>query len=296
MEHVLQERAALPGTTAAAPEGSSGLSSLGEKWGKLMQEAEARWVRAEAFLSGVSTSSPVCRSGRRCRAAPPPCPAAAAGRALTMSVRGQRLCARPAARNGDGAGPGLVQPGRGRLALCPCVPVSPCPCVPVSPCPCVPAPWTLSPRCPQRVPGADGGMPASPLAVRGEAQPSSPTFPAQVRPPGADPAGSTELPGSRGLLPGVARCHRAAAGPALACQRLRQPCAGSPPANPGQGGHGHGGTGHRGSREFGHGEGWDGESSRCHRSLPPRPSARRSAPGWRSWKESWRAGSGSCRW
>lgn len=170
------------------------------------------------------------------------------------------------------------------------------PCVPVSPCPCVPAPWTLSPRHPQRVPGADGGMPASPLAVRGEAQPSSPTFPAQVRPPGADPAGSTELPGSRGLLPGVARCHRAAAGPALACQRLRQPRAGSPPANPGQGGHGHGGTGHRGSHKFGHGEGWDGESSRCHRSLPPRPSARRSAPGWRSWKESWRAGSGSCRW
>lgn len=77
----------------------------------------------------------VCRSGRRCRAVPPPCPAAAAARTLATSLlrpgpvaaRGQRLCARPAARNGDGAGLGLVQLGRGHLALCPRVPTSPLP-------------------------------------------------------------------------------------------------------------------------------------------------------------------------
>lgn len=85
---------------------------------------------------------PCVHRSRRCRAAPPPCPEAAAGRALTMSVRGQRLCARPAARNGDGAGPGLVQLGRGRLALCPCVPLSLCPCS-LDPEPKAPAacPW-----------------------------------------------------------------------------------------------------------------------------------------------------------
>ncbi|XP_071890276.1 microtubule-actin cross-linking factor 1, isoforms 6/7 isoform X2 [Anas platyrhynchos] len=55
VEHVLQERAALPGTTAAAPEGSSGLSSLGEKWGKLMQEAEARYGRLERILPAAQS-------------------------------------------------------------------------------------------------------------------------------------------------------------------------------------------------------------------------------------------------
>lgn len=61
-----------------------------------------------------------------------------------------------------------------------------------------------------------------------------PAFPAQVWLPGADPASGTGLPGGCGLLPGVARCHGAAAGPALARQRLRQPRAGRPPANPGR--------------------------------------------------------------
>uniref|UniRef100_A0A493TUR4 Dystonin n=1 Tax=Anas platyrhynchos platyrhynchos TaxID=8840 RepID=A0A493TUR4_ANAPP len=55
VEHVLQERAALPGTTAAAAEGSSGLSSLGEKWGKLMQEAEARYGRLERILPAAQS-------------------------------------------------------------------------------------------------------------------------------------------------------------------------------------------------------------------------------------------------
>lgn len=135
VEHVLQERAALPGTTAAAAEGSSGLSSLGEKWGKLMQEAEARWVRAEAFLSGVSTSSPVCtgaggavqlprRALQRQQDVLSPCLCGGSGSVLAL-LRGMEMeqdrgwCSRAGAAS-------------------PCVPVSLCPRVPVSLCPLVP--------------------------------------------------------------------------------------------------------------------------------------------------------------
>lgn len=129
MEHVLQERAALPGTTAAAPEGSSSLSSLGEKWGKLMQEAEARWVRAEAFLSGVSASSPVCagaaggavqlprRALQRQQDVLSPCLCGVSGSVLAL-LRGMEMeqdrgwCSR--------AGQGPPRP----VSLCPLVPVS----------------------------------------------------------------------------------------------------------------------------------------------------------------------------
>lgn len=141
-----------------------------------------------------------------------------------------------------------------------------------------------------------GGQAASPssTSVRRPLSPSPahPSFPAQVRPPGADPAGGTGLPGGGGLLPGVARCHGAAAGPALARRRLRRPRAGRPPANPGQGS---GGRRHP-PRHGRHGEGWGTAGTGCHRSLSPRPSARRSAGGWESWTSPWRAGSGCWRW
>lgn len=45
MELVLQDRLTAQGSGTAAPEGSAGLLSLGERWEKLMQEAAARWVR-----------------------------------------------------------------------------------------------------------------------------------------------------------------------------------------------------------------------------------------------------------
>lgn len=148
------------------------------------------------------------------------------------------------------------------------------------------------------------GAPRRRTGVRADPSPAHPSFPAQVRPPGADPAGGAGLPGGRGLLPGVARRHRAAAGTALARQRLRRPRAGRPPANPGQGWAGHrvgagtrcgtagpgggGGAGAHGERGIGGG--------RCHGRLSPRRCARRSAGGWQSWTVPWSAGSGSWRW
>ncbi|XP_072707816.1 microtubule-actin cross-linking factor 1, isoforms 6/7-like isoform X2 [Ciconia boyciana] len=52
VELVLQDRPAplAHGSGTAAPEGSGSLSGLGEKWGKLMQEAEARYGRLEQIL------------------------------------------------------------------------------------------------------------------------------------------------------------------------------------------------------------------------------------------------------
>ncbi|XP_075346520.1 microtubule-actin cross-linking factor 1, isoforms 6/7-like isoform X5 [Mycteria americana] len=52
VELVLQDRPAplAHGSGTTAPEGSGSLSGLGEKWGKLMQEAEARYGRLERIL------------------------------------------------------------------------------------------------------------------------------------------------------------------------------------------------------------------------------------------------------
>ncbi|KAM6375942.1 microtubule-actin cross-linking factor 1, isoforms 6/7-like [Alca torda] len=53
VELVLQDRPATPAHgsgTAAVPEGGGGISGLGEKWGKLRQEAEARYGRLERIL------------------------------------------------------------------------------------------------------------------------------------------------------------------------------------------------------------------------------------------------------
>lgn len=60
VELVLQDRPVPPahGSGTLVSEGSGSLSGLGEKWGKLMQEAEARWVRAKTFLSGVGSPIP----------------------------------------------------------------------------------------------------------------------------------------------------------------------------------------------------------------------------------------------
>ncbi|XP_077032122.1 plectin [Agelaius phoeniceus] len=50
VELVLQDRLTAQGSGTAAPEGSAGLFSLGERWDKLMQEAEARYGCLERIL------------------------------------------------------------------------------------------------------------------------------------------------------------------------------------------------------------------------------------------------------
>ncbi|XP_017694037.1 PREDICTED: dystonin-like [Lepidothrix coronata] len=50
VELVLQDRPTAHGSGTAAPEGSASLSDLGERWDKLMQEAEARYGRLERIL------------------------------------------------------------------------------------------------------------------------------------------------------------------------------------------------------------------------------------------------------
>ncbi|XP_064530943.1 microtubule-actin cross-linking factor 1, isoforms 6/7-like isoform X2 [Pseudopipra pipra] len=50
VELVLQDRQTAHGSGTAAPEGSASLSDLGERWDKLMQEAEARYGRLERIL------------------------------------------------------------------------------------------------------------------------------------------------------------------------------------------------------------------------------------------------------
>ncbi|XP_033367561.1 dystonin-like, partial [Parus major] len=50
VELVLQDRLTAQGSGTAAPEGSAGLLSLGERWDKLMQEAEARYGCLERIL------------------------------------------------------------------------------------------------------------------------------------------------------------------------------------------------------------------------------------------------------
>lgn len=54
VELVLQDRLTAQGSGTAAPEGNAGLFSLGERWDKLMQEAEARWVRGQALITGLA--------------------------------------------------------------------------------------------------------------------------------------------------------------------------------------------------------------------------------------------------
>ncbi|KAF2979951.1 hypothetical protein EK904_002050 [Melospiza melodia maxima] len=50
VELVLQDR-------LMAPEGSAGLFSLGERWDKLMKEAEARWVRGQVLITELASTS-----------------------------------------------------------------------------------------------------------------------------------------------------------------------------------------------------------------------------------------------
>lgn len=57
VELVLQDRLTAQGSGSATPEGSAGLCSLEERWDKLMQEAEARWVRGQALITGLASRS-----------------------------------------------------------------------------------------------------------------------------------------------------------------------------------------------------------------------------------------------
>lgn len=59
MELVLQDRPTAQGPDTAAPEGSAGLCSLGERWDKLMQEAEARWVQGPGPHRWTGTPKPL---------------------------------------------------------------------------------------------------------------------------------------------------------------------------------------------------------------------------------------------
>lgn len=59
MELVLQDRPTAQGAGTAEPEGSAGLCSLGERWDKLRQEAEARWVQGPGPYHCTGTPIPL---------------------------------------------------------------------------------------------------------------------------------------------------------------------------------------------------------------------------------------------